>query len=56
MNIFMLSNLMMVPKWVSSDSARGSGSWANRPPAADAGQTSVKSRLDPNEYPPNSQP
>ena len=40
----MLSNLMTVPKSVSSDSPRGS---VNRPPAANSGRTSVKSWLDP---------
>ena len=49
----MLSNLMTVPKSVSSDSPRGS---VNRPPAANSGRTSVKSWLDPSEYPPNIQP
>ena len=52
----MLSNLMMVPHSVSSDSARVSGRWANRPPAAHTGWTSVKSQLDPSECPPNIQP
>ena len=50
------SNLMTDPKSVSSDSARSSGRWANRPPAAKTGQTSVNSWLDPREYPPNIQP
>ena len=47
---------MMVPKSVSRDSARGAVKWANRPPAANFGRTSVKSWLDPSEYPPNIQP
>ena len=55
-NIFMPSNLMTVPKSVSSDSVQGSGRWANHPPAANTGWTSVKSRLDPSEYLPNIQP
>ena len=55
-NVFLLNNLMTVSKSVFSDSTRGSGRWANRPPAANTGWTSVKSRLDPSEYPPNIQP
>ena len=52
-NIFMPSNLMTVPKSVSTDSVQGSGRWANRTPTANTGWTSVKSRLDPGECPPN---
>ena len=55
-NVFMLTNSMKVPKSVSSDSAWGSERWADRPPAANTGRTSPKSRLDPSEYPPNIQP
>ena len=55
-NLFMQSNLMTVPKSASSDPAQGSGRWVNRPPAANTRQTSVKSRLDPSEYPPIIQP
>ena len=47
---------MTVPKSVSSDSARGSGRWANRPAAAHIGRASVKLWLDPSEYQPNIQP
>ena len=35
----------MVPKPVTSDSSWGSERWANRPPAANTGRTSVKSYL-----------
>ena len=46
---------MTFPNSVSSGSAR-LWRWADRPPAAHTGWTSVKSRLDPSEYPPNSPP
>ena len=55
-NIFRLSNLMTVPKSVSSESARGAGRWAKCPPAANSGRTSVKLQLDPSEYLSNIQP
>ena len=37
-----MCNLPTVPKSVSSNSAPGSRRWANRPPAANTGRTSVK--------------
>ena len=45
-DIFTWSNLTTVPNSASSDSPRGSGRCANRSPAAVAGQTSVKARLE----------